>query len=300
MTKANETSSRECRFLSDDSFSQLYDTFIEAFSDYVFPFALTPEQFQGHLLINAVDINRSIGCFKGRRLLGFSLNGFGVWNGKATVYDAGTGVVPGARRQGISRRMFESMIPVFESDGVEQFLLEVITTNTAALRLYERLGFEKTRKLALLQCDTPMAVPDGHPDEVELRELKAPNWDVFLEFWRAEPSWQNSREAVDRSPGTKRVIAAHIGDVCVGYTVFSMGLGRISQIAVSSGYAGRGIGKRLLRAVQDILPAGRSLQVINADMSNVGVCRFFESLGFYELLSQYEMIKEMSSPNGIA
>jgi ribosomal protein S18 acetylase RimI-like enzyme len=292
MTQTNETSSRECRFLSEDWLPQLYDTFIEAFSDYVFPFALTIEQFRGHIALNAVDIDRTIGCFEGNNLIGFSLNGFGEWQGRSTVYDAGTGVIPSARREGVSRKMFEAMLPVFAESGVEQFLLEVVTTNTAALSLYEKLGFRKTRELALLQCDTAISV-NGRSGDVELRELSQPDWRTFLKFWSAEPSWQNSREAVDRSSDRKRIIGAYAGAECVGYVVFSVGFGRISQLAVSDRAAGSGIGKQLLRAVQDATPSGLSLQIINADISNPDINGFFRSLGFFERLSQYEMIKEL-------
>ena len=293
MTKANETSSHECRFLSEDSFHQLYDTFIEAFSDYVFPFALTVEQFRGHLALNAVDITRSIGCFEGDKLVGFSLNGFGLWNGRSTVYDAGTGVVPRSRRQGASRKMFDTMMPVFERSGIEQFLLEVVTTNTAALHLYEKLGFETTRTLGLLQCDTPVTLKNGKGNDVKLRELAEPDWTAFLKFWNAEPSWQNSQDAVDRSSDRKRIIAAYAYAECVGYVIFSAGFGRISQIAVSRELSGQGIGRRLLHEVQSMTPQGFSLQIINADMSDAGVSGFFKSLGFYERLSQYEMIRKI-------
>lgn len=271
---------------------RLYETFIAAFADYVFPFALTLDQFRNHIALNAVDVERSMGCFEGEALLGFSLNGFGEWQGTPTVYDAGTGVIPNVRRQGISLRMFESMIPILSGSGIKQFLLEVVTTNSPALNLYEKLGFHKTRTLALLQCDTP--IDTGSDDnDIAIVEMSEPDWDVFLQFWRVQPSWQNSREAVDRSSDRKRIFAAYRGDNCVGYTVFSAGLGRISQIAVSSGAEGQGIGRRLLRAVQQIIPDGVALQIINADMSNPDVHRFFTSLGFYERLSQYEMIREM-------
>src|SRR5690349_15805018 len=112
MDNRNETALRECRFLGADYFKILYDTFIEAFSDYVFPFALTESQFKNHINLNAVDLDRTVGYVEAGRLLGFSLNGFGTWNGRRTVYDAGTGVVPSARRRGISRSMFDFMLPI--------------------------------------------------------------------------------------------------------------------------------------------------------------------------------------------
>src|SRR3982751_5092132 len=107
MDNGNKTTFHGCRFLGTEHIAALYCTFLEAFSDYVFPFALTESQFRNHIDVNAVDLERTAGCFDDGRLVGFSLNGFGEWHGKSTIYDAGTGVVPAFRRQGISREMFE-------------------------------------------------------------------------------------------------------------------------------------------------------------------------------------------------
>src|ERR1043166_4102113 len=128
MAVLDETAIQRCCFLGEEYFSQLYATFTEAFSDYVYPFALTETQFRNHLILNGVDLNRTAGYFKDGRMVGFSLNGFGEWQGVPTVYDAGTGVVPAYRRRGVSESMFEMMVPVFSDHGIGQFLLEVITS----------------------------------------------------------------------------------------------------------------------------------------------------------------------------
>src|SRR5580765_3997986 len=101
MEDGNKTAFGNCRFLSEDYFTRLYDAFLEAFSDYVVPFALTGEQFRNHIIVTAVDLERTVGCIDDGKLVGFSLNGFGEWEGTSTVYDAGTGVVPAWRRKGI-------------------------------------------------------------------------------------------------------------------------------------------------------------------------------------------------------
>src|SRR5438128_8634191 len=138
MDSRNETSLRNYRFLNETYFSKLYEAFIHAFSDYVIPFALTEAQFRNHIILNAVDLDSTIGCVEGEKLIGFSLNGFGKWNGKSTVYDAGTGVIPDFKRQGVSKKMFDLMLPIFKEKGIEQYLLEVVTNNTPAISLYEK------------------------------------------------------------------------------------------------------------------------------------------------------------------
>ena len=293
MDNGNETSSRHCLFLSGDCFSRLYATFIEAFSDYVFPFALTETQFRNHIILNAVDLELTAGCIDGDRLVGFSLNGFGEWEGKPTVYDAGTGVIPVQRRQGISEAMFEMMMPVFAAKGIEQFLLEVITSNTRAICLYEKLGFQGVHELALLHCDGKVRSALRSPPDVEIYAHPDPDWDLLTTFWDGKPSWQNSIAAISRSRAMKRILGAFVGDSCVGYIVFSANFGRVAQIAVDKAHRNQGIGTALVKKMQAEAADGYSLQVINIDKSLDATMSFFANRGFYERLSQYEMIRPM-------
>jgi ribosomal protein S18 acetylase RimI-like enzyme len=290
MGNVNETAFGACRFLDDSHLGVLYETFVRAFEDYVVPFALTEAQFRSHILLNGVDLKRTAGCFDGERLVGFSLNGFGVWNGIETVYDAGTGVVPAYRRRGISEAMFEMMLPRFKADGIRQCLLEVITLNDAAINLYQKLGFTTLRTLALLQCDTPLASRREAPAGVEVREMDEPDWDLFRTFWDTQPSWQNSPDAITRSTRVKRVIGAFKDGCCVGYIACSPSSGRLAQLAVDRDHRGQGIGTALVRAMQSETAEGFSLQVINIDRSDQGSMEFFERIGFYVKLSQFEMV----------
>jgi ribosomal protein S18 acetylase RimI-like enzyme len=290
MNNGNETGLKVCRFLDDSYFQSLYDAFIEAFSDYVVPFALTEIQFKNHIILNGVDLQRTVGCLIGEQLIGFSLNGFGDWHGRSTVYDAGTGVVPAHRRKGLSRAMFELMLPRFKTDGIKQCLLEVVTSNTAAVGLYEKLGFATGRILALLQCDDKIVSPVEIPQGIEIRVITKPDWDLFTKFWDGHPSWQNSVEAIARSRKIKRIVGAWNGARCVGYIVFSSTFGRVAQIAVDREFRNRGVGTALARTMQAETADGFSMQVINIDKSLENAVSFFRKLGFYERLSQYEMV----------
>ena len=289
----NETPSWQCRFLSKDHFEQLYHTFIAAFSDYVLPFDLTFEQFCNHIKLNAVDINRTVGCFEGDTMVAFSLNGFGTWNGKQTVYDAGTGVITAKRRQGISEEMFNMMMPLFEEDGIEQFLLEVITTNKAAINLYEKFGFTKVRELALLKCNHLIESDILQPADLEIREIAEPDWELFQTFWDGEPSWQNMPRAAMRVIETRGIIGAFMNGSCIGYIVFSRNLGRVSQLAVAKDYRNQGVATSLIRRTQAEIESGATIQIINIDKSLEDAMKFFKNRGFHEFVSQYEMVKAM-------
>ena len=290
MDTRNEIAFRDCRFLSEEHFHELYATFTEAFSDYVFPFELTETQFRNHILLTGVDLRRTVGCFNEGNMVGFSLNGFGNWNGRKTVYDAGTGVIPSARRQGVSNAIFEMMLPRFKATGFEQLLLEVITSNVAAIALYEKLGFEPVRELALLQCDGAVQPAVSRPNDVLIEEMFEPDRERFTAFWDGKPSWQNSNDAMRRSGMRKRTIGAFIDGRCVGYASFSANFGRIAQMAVDPSIRNRGIGTLLLQRIFDLTPSECSLQVINIDKSITSAVDFFRNRGFYERVAQYEMV----------
>ncbi len=283
-----------CRFLKDAEFGAVYETLTTAFADYVVPFALTDTQLKNHMILTAVDLNRSVGCFVGERLVGASLNGFGTWRGRPTVYDACTGVLPEFRGQSNSSAMFKFMLPHLKNGGAEQFLLEVISSNIPAVGLYNGLGFRVSRDLTLLQCDSRLAETQIPPDtgNTEIREMESPDWQIFKTFWDIEPSWQNCPEAVDRSLGLKRIIGAFDGGKCVGYILFSARFGRVSQMAVSKDYRRKGVGSALLLAMHSVVDQGYSTQVINADASGVGFLAFFAKYGYYERLRQHEMVLE--------
>ncbi len=293
MHDRNETSAFDCRFLSEEHFSSLHQKFVEAFSDYSRPFEFNERQFRNHIVLNAVDLNRSVGCYRGDELIGFSLNGFGHWGGKSTVYDAGTAVIPSQRRLGASEAMFEMMIPLFREAGAEQFLLEVISTNHPAVSLYKKLGFEIQRELLLLEAPGQLTLRREPNKEITVRRIAADHILSLVSFWDGRPSWQNSNDAIKRSDRIKTILGAFLNERCVGYIVFSSGLGRIAQFAVDTSCRKLGIGDRLLMEMQADLAEGSKMQVLNVDSSMTEAVEFLLSRGFERVLSQFEMIKPL-------
>lgn len=57
-----------------------------------------------------------------------------------------TGVVPSHRGQRLAARLFGASLPVLRELGVRRFVLEVIRSNEAAVRAYERQGFVRRRR----------------------------------------------------------------------------------------------------------------------------------------------------------
>lgn len=292
MEGLNKTPTGTCQFLDDSYFHRLYDAFLAAFADYVLPFDLTEQQFKNHILLNGVDLGSAVGVVLGDSIVAFTLNGLGTWKGRKTVYDAGTGVLPSFRRLGLGRKMFDESIPYFIDRGFEQYLLEVITTNSKAIRMYEKLNFSPTRKLALLEA------PENHristtESSCEIVEVFEHDWDLYCSFWDGEPSWQNSIEALVRDHGLKRTFAAILDGECVGYIIFSGQSPRLAQIAVAHEHRRKGIGSQLLQMMVNSAEPDTRPQVINIDLALEDAYKFFEKHGFTEKLRQFEMIRDL-------
>lgn len=295
MPERNENSNITYRFLSRRDFNRLHQTFLAAFADYFVPFHLSATQFENHLAQNSVDLNLSVGAFCEREMVGFTLNGFGAWNGRRTAYDAGTGVTPSFRKRGIGKQMFDFMMPRLRQSNVEQILLEVITKNDQAVRLYRRLRFRETRTLGFFEQKTPFVFDPKMKTGIEIRELKNPDWQFLKTFWDAETSWQNSAEAVEKSSTSKIFLGAYLENVCVGYIVADRSSAVISQFAIDKNQRRKGVASRLLADAQLIIEDGKKMRVSNVDYSLKNAFAFFKHANFEETLSQFEMIKNLSA-----
>ena len=69
----------------------IYNTFVEAFSDYQVKFDISFYNFQIMMKRRGLNLEFSMGTFKDGKMVGFILNGVREWNGKITIYDVGTG-----------------------------------------------------------------------------------------------------------------------------------------------------------------------------------------------------------------
>ena len=135
--------------LSQFSEAEILKTHNLAFSDYEVSMELSLEAFNYFNRRRGVRYNLSIGAVEGDNLIGFILNATGMWEGRLTCYDCGTGVIPEFRQKGIGNQIFEELLPLLRREGVKQYLLEVIQTNTAAFNLYKNRKFQIPYSLIL-------------------------------------------------------------------------------------------------------------------------------------------------------
>ena len=276
------------RLLTTADFHSLYECFLEAFSDYQISLQMTEEQFEQRVKRDGVELELSAGAFDNKRMIGFYMNGRGMWHGQATAYDAGTGVVPDYRRRGVAIDLFEFIAPRLKERAIKQYLLEVITSNERAVALYRKLGFEETRTLAALRSNEAVKTA-GDVEGVSIRQMDEPDWGVFCAYWDGEPSWQNSMDAVERVRNQCEILGAFVDEKCVGYGIVFKPSGILMQLAVAQEFRRRGIGRRLLAS----LSGDKILKTNNVDEELKGTLEFYKACGFEIVLRQFEMMRTL-------
>jgi ribosomal protein S18 acetylase RimI-like enzyme len=111
---------------------------------------------------------------------------------RETAWVGGMGVVPGARRTGLGRRLMESVIAEARERGCRTVQLEVLEQNAGAIALYRALGFHAWRNLDVWALGTPL--PDAGAREIPTSEARA--W-IAARRTAPEP-WQRADDSLDR------------------------------------------------------------------------------------------------------
>ncbi len=270
----------------------LHEGFIKAFSDYQVKMDLPLWKLQQMLQRRGYVPALSMGAFKEDELVGFVLNGFRSWNGKSTVYDTGTGVIPDYRRQGITTNMFQNNVVLLKEKNITQYLLEVIQSNKSALELYQKQGFEITRSFRCYQLEKCKYTPVSAYQVEHLDKIDETVWEQLKTFWDIQPSWQNSIDSVRAIADEFIYSFVRIDNAIVGYGIIDKKTGDIPQLGVSKSSRRQGIGSSILT---DLINStiSEKITVLNIDDESKSTKDFFNKLGFQQYVDQYEMILQL-------
>lgn len=274
------------------SYDIIFRGFSEAFRSY--EFQLNKDQLLAMLRRRGFVPQLSFGAFENEKLVSFTLNGIGFYNGIKTAYDTGTGTLEAYRGKGLASKIFETTVPFLKEAGIRQYLLEVLQHNPKAISVYRKLDFKVSQEFNYfgasaddLNLTTVKLTPKVIVKETCLDKLK----DVS-EFWDFTPSWQNSFEAINRCLSDFKIFGAFYEHQLVAYGVFEPSSGDITQIAVDKGYRRQGIGTALLHEMINIRQSA-SIKLINSEITYAGMLHFLEANGISLKGKQFEMIKEL-------
>lgn len=282
----------EIRNLSGHSPDELFTAFSEAFAGY--EITLDKAEHQRMLNRRGFDAALSFGAFEYGRLVSFTCNGIGSFNGQPTAYDTGTGTLKEYRGQGLASRVFEASIPFLVEAGIGQYLLEVLQHNEPAVSVYRKMGFEISREFnyfvsatdALHLKDRPL------PGDYILKSISMDELGDPSALWDFAPSWQNSFEAIGRKQQDFSIIGIYCKNQLTGYGIVEPASGDVTQLAVHPEYRRKGLGTAILG---ELIKMNRhtGLKAINADTECTAIESFFISNGLPMKGKQFEMIRKL-------
>lgn len=272
--------------LENIEISNIHEAFLNAFSDYVVPMKISLEQFQRLLIRRGYQAKKSVGVFQDDQLVGFVLTSTRQWQSTPTTYVIGLGLSPKHRGHGLAKALMQQATLHNESH-TQQFLLEVITSNQPALKLYQSLGYQISREL--LCFSIPKAdLTLSSADHVDIKTSQCtPDYDVSA-FWDKHTSWQYSQDTLATEPNYFVYVTAYIHQNLVGYGVIDPISGDIYQLAVHPEHRRQGVASTILSTLCQQTESPK-IGCSNIDINNESLIAFLQKQQFKLVISQYEM-----------
>lgn len=272
--------------LENIDISHIHQSFLDAFSDYVVPMNISLEQFQRLLKRRGYQAKNSVGVFQNDQLIGFVLTSTRQWQNTPTTYIIGLGLSPKHRGHGLAKALMQKAT-LYNEPHAAQFLLEVITSNQPALKLYQSLGYQIARELLYFSIPKTGFVLSSS-DHVTIKiSQHAPDYDLST-FWDKHTSWQHSPDTLATEPNHFMYVTAYINQHIVGYGVIDPASGDIYQLAVHPDYRRQGIAGTILSTLCQQTESPK-IGYSNIDASNQSLLAFLQKQNFNHVISQYEM-----------
>ena len=158
---------------ADFTIPQLADLMTRGFEGYFVPVNITDVILLTMLRRDGVDLTSSRVILKDGVPSGLALIARRGWTSRL----AAMGIVSTARNGGTGTWAMGQLIAEAQTRGEKEMLLEVIEQNTAGVKLYEKVGFTKVRRLVGYRLENPQVTEDGGANaqdelqEIDIREL---------------------------------------------------------------------------------------------------------------------------------
>lgn len=291
-SKHLELNAMEIKSLQNIDFEVIFKAFSKAFAEY--EMQVTKEEFRTMITRRGFVPELSFGAFDRDEIVSFTFNGIGMFNGKKTAYDTGTGTLEEFRGQGLASKIFAYSVPYLKEQGVEQYLLEVLQHNEKAVSVYKKVDFKVSREFNYFVEDSKNLKIQSKelPEDIMIKQTDLSQKTRMLEFCDFDLSWQNKFEAVERIPEDFKILGAFKGEQLVGHCIIDPTTGDITQIAVSKSYRRKGIGTNLLNEASKINNYD-SMKVINTEIGHDAIKDFLKFHSMRIKGKQYEMIKQL-------
>lgn len=259
------------------SISQLADLLTRGFEDYFVPIHINDAVLLTMIRRDGIDLNESRVLAKDGEPIGVGLIARRGWTSRL----AAMGIVSHARNGGAGTWAMQHLTEESRVRGEKEMLLEVIEQNTAAVKLYQKIGFKIMRRLVGYKLEKPPIESSDELKEVDIREMARM---ISIHGLKDLP-WQLSAESIAQHTPPSRAFCLEdsyclISNLDVEHVA-------ISSVLVNVDLGGTNQGQRLMRAVFSHFPnkVWHVTPIYPEEMNP-----FFEGLGMQrEALSQWQM-----------
>jgi len=276
--------------LSGTSVEKIHEAFTDAFSDYEVKLDMPLPKLVEMMKTRDLNPDFSVGCFDGDLLVGFILTGYREINGQKVCYDGGTGVIKAYQRKGIGEMLLKELLLILREKQVDRFMLEVLENNTPAIKLYEKHGFAKTRKLECFEIEKHelRLVPDrGFGISVTNPATLIQHEELYRLY---PPTWQNEIQSVLNVSESYTFISLSCTSKILGYGFIHKTKGDIPQIGILDEWKHWGLEAHLIAELAKHTKSEK-IVVLNVEAENY-LGETLGKLGFRNTVNQWEMVLE--------
>lgn len=151
---------------SEFTVAQIAELLTRGFEGYFVPINITAPVFMTMMRRDSIDLNETRILHKDDEPVGVALIARRGWTSRL----AAMGIISSARNSGAGTWAMQQLIQEARTRGDQQMLLEVIAQNTAGVKLYEKVGFKKIRRLVGYKLENPQVESAGELQEVDIQE----------------------------------------------------------------------------------------------------------------------------------
>jgi ribosomal protein S18 acetylase RimI-like enzyme len=145
----------------------LADLMTRSFEGYFVPVNITDMALHTMLRRDGVDLTASRVLIKDDQAIGLALIARRGWTSRL----AAMGITSDSRNGGVGAWAMEQLIEEAKARGEREIVLEVIEQNTAGVKLYEKVGFQKVRRLVGYKLENPQSESAHALEEIDIRDL---------------------------------------------------------------------------------------------------------------------------------
>ncbi|WP_237391773.1 GNAT family N-acetyltransferase [Paenibacillus dendrobii] len=288
----------EIKKFSEFSAVELTELWNEGFKGYASDMTMSVETFVKRIPDNQLSMEASVALCDNGRPIGFVMSGFRTVDGRLMAWNGGTGIIPEYRGKGHGRQLIGAALDVYREKGAKVALLEALSENEPAIKLYTKMGYVLIDKLRFYEHKEDLRPDAFSSDKPYVYDYRygIPQDVQHLNLPVGNMPWQTHWENIVNG---QSVIMYDVQGEVAGYALYKRLFDASGEHSSTSLYqcravkASEGEAEGLLKALLSLVYAPMDKKVIrrtvNLPLSEQALVRILEEAGFTPRVNQVHM-----------